>query len=386
VERDYRILYLEDQEEDLERVTGLLRREYVPAEITWVRGRAALESALEGGWGFDLLLVAEDQAEFLPGVALALAGRRCPDLPAILLCAQRGQTDHLACLAQGAVECVPKAELDRLAAVVRRTLKSSRDQAALRTALAENARLVVLLRTVLESTPEGILVTDLAGRITTYNRKFMTLCGIPEYVMAPMELERVLQFFQDQFQDRDGFLREARLLVDQGERKAGVLARDDRILEARSRAQHLGGEPVGRVFSLTDVTARERAAIPPGMPADLLEAARSGRVVPWYLSDDDLVISEKGLEVLGLAPGGLPRDLPALELLIHPADLDRFHQALERPRSEPVDLTLHRGDGVWIHTRWTLKRSPDGYRGVFMEMPDGSRVFPAASVYAPPLP
>jgi hypothetical protein len=43
------------------------------------------------------------------------------------------------------------------------------------------------------------------------------------------------------------------------------------------------------------------------------------------------------------------------------------------------------GTTRWIHTRWTLKRSPDGYRGVFMEMPDASREFPAAGEFAPPL-
>jgi len=232
-----------------------------------------------------------------------------------------------------------------------------------------------LLRALLESTSEGILVADLAGRITTYNRKFMALCGIPEYVMAPMDLERVLRFLQDQFADPETFLSEARALGDRGERRLlGLLnGKDRRVIEAFGRSQRMGNETVGRVFSFADVTERERGQGPlpetVAVPPELMEAARAGRVVPWYLTEDELVISEKGLAVLGLDPGGLPRDLAGLEALIHPADLDRFRRGLEHPRTGPFELRMRRGDGSWIGTRWNLKRGAEGYRGVFVERP-----------------
>ena len=98
-----------------------------------------------------------------------------------------------------------------------------------------------------------------------------------------------------------------------------------------------------------------------------MEAARAGRVVPWYLTEDDLVVSEKGLIVLGLPCGGLPRDLAGLEELIFPADLDRLRRGLEHPRTAPFELRMRRGDGSWIQTRWNLKRGAEGYRGVFAE-------------------
>jgi PAS domain-containing protein len=378
MERDYRILYLEDREEDLKQVSDLLRREYVPVEITWIKGLKAFHSALKGGWGYDLLLVSDGLPDVPGHEALDLVHKRCPDLPVILLCSGAGRDSALRCLNQGAMDFVPKEDLSRLAPAVRRAFRSSRERAELRAAEAANTRLTSLLRTVLETTQEGVLVTDLAGRITTYNRKFMTLCGIPEYVLAPMELERVLQFFQDQFTDTAGFLREVRMLGDHAERRTlGMVGtRDARAIEAHGRAQGLGGETVGRIYTFADVTERERAADLPGEPAqvppDLLEAARTGRVVPWYLTEDDLVISEKGLDVLGVGPGGLPKDLPALEALIHPADLDTFRQALEHPRTAILDLGLRKADGTWIRTRWTLKRGEEGYRGVFMALPQGA--------------
>jgi len=234
---------------------------------------------------------------------------------------------------------------------------------------------VALLRTVLESSTEGILVADLAGRIATYNRKFMSLCGIPEYVMAPMELDRVLRFLQEHFVDPQAFLHEARLLGDSSERRPlGLVNLGPRgLVQAYGRAERMGGETVGQVFSFVGVPS---SASPPAefqeaapVTADLLEAVRAGRAVSWYLTEEELVISEKGLQTLALPPEGLPRDLPALEERIHPDDRERFRQALERPQAAPFALRLRRGDGAWIHTRWTLKRGSSGYRGIFTEVP-----------------
>ena len=376
-----RILYLEDREEDVEKVTGLLEREYLPCEVVWVKGGEAFHNALKGGWSFDLLLVADPQAEFPGQEALALARQRCANLPIILLPAAADEDLAAACLRLGATEVVPKSGLARLAPAVRRALKETQYQALLREAEAERARLVSLLRTVLETTSEGILMVDLAGKVITYNRKFLSLCGIPEYVMAPMDLERVFRFLQDQFADPETFLSEARALGDHPERKPlGYLeSKDQRTIQAFARSHRMGRETVGKVFSFMDVTDREQSMDPLpealALPPDLMEAARAGRVVPWYLTEDELVVSEKGLKVLGLDPGALPRDLPGLEAMIHPEDLDRLRTALEHPRAAPFELRMHKGDGSWTLTRWNLKRGSEGYRGVFTEQP---RMTPAA--------
>ncbi len=269
--------------------------------------------------------------------------------------------------------------------VVRRILEAGRGQAALREIQAESARLASLLRTVLDVSSEGILVVDLAGRITTYNRKFMTLCGIPEYVLAPMELDRVLRFLQEQFLTPEAFLNEVRLLGDTTERRSLGLhtLKDRRQVQAFGRSQRLGGETVGRAFSIKEVAgAPSEPAAPqvPVAPMEFLEAARAGRVVPWYLTEEELVISEKGLAVLDLPLDGLPRDLPALEAMIHPEDLDQFRRGLEHPQSSPFSLRLRRRDGAWIPTRWNLKRGTGGYRGIFTETP-----LPGASDGSPDL-
>ncbi|MDR3671907.1 MAG: PAS-domain containing protein [Holophaga sp.] len=375
---DYRILYLEDREEEVGPVADLLRREYLPAGLAWVRGQQAFQNALKEGWSYDVLLVADPLAGFSGQDALTLAKRRCPNLPVILLIDQANAELAAEYLRQGAAEVVARSGLALLAPAVRRALREARGLASLREAEAENARLASLLRTVLESTSEGILVVDLAGRIATYNRKFMSLCGIPEYVMAPMDLERVLRFLQDQFADPETFLSETRALGDRAERRAlgFLVGKDQRTIEAYGRSQRMGKESVGKVFSFVDVTERDPAHDPMpetlAVPPDLMEAARAGRVVPWYLTEEELVVSDKGLALLGLPLGGLPRDLAGLEALIHPEDLDRFRRSLEHPRTAPFELRMRKGDGSWIATRWNMKKGAEGYRGVFSERPGRS--------------
>ena len=368
-----RILYLEDRPGDVERITEHLKSEYLACEISWVRGVEAYQNALAGAWSFDLLLLADPQAEFQEEEALAKARKRCPDLPVIILTERPGEATALDWLNRGATDSVPKAEPGRLAWTIRRALREARGRAALRSAEAAHSQMVALLRTILESTSEGILVADLAGRITTYNRKFMALCGIPEYVMAPMQLDRVLQFLQDQFLDPKAFLSEARMLGQHPELSSVALldGGPGRLLEAFRRPQRVGSETMGQVLSVVDMAARRPAPPPPeaaGLPRELLEAAQAGRVVPWFLTDDGLVIGEKGMKVLDLPRDGLPVDLQALEARIHPDDLDSFRHGLEQPLAGPFELRLRRSDGSWIRTRWNLKKGMEGLQGIFTEL------------------
>ena len=368
----YQFLYLEDSPEDLELLVETLKREYMPCEVSWVNGRDAFENALAGGWGYDLIFADYFLPDIHGDLALAIARQRAPNVPFIFVSGSLGEERAVECLRMGATDYVLKGHLGRLALVVRRALEEARESAARREAEAATSRVVALLRATLEATSEGILVTDLAGRISTYNRKFMALCGIPDYVMAPMEMDRVLQFLVDQFQDPEAFLAEARMLgtAPERERTGRVQLKDDRVLEGSIRPTILGNQPSGQVFSFRDVTAREQAKerlealVNPRQI--LLDAAGAVGVVAWSLQDDSLLMAKAGEAILGLAGEGRPRSLEELVALIHPEEADRFREALERPSREPFDLRLRKGDG-WVWTRWFLDRGPEGYRGVFLD-------------------
>lgn len=384
--RSYKLLYLEDSQEDVELFTETLKQEYLPCEVTWVNGHQAFESALSGGWSYDLIFADFSLPDIHGDEALAMAKRQFPDVPFIFLSGIMGEEKAVECLRNGATDYVLKTNLTRLAPVIRRALEEARLSTARKEAEAATNRAVSLLRATLESTAEGILVVDLAGRISTYNRKFMSLCGIPDYVMAPMEMERVLQFLLDQFEDPNAFLAEARLLSAQPERESfGMLTfKGERKLEEYSRPHRIGNQTVGRVYTFHDVTAREKNQEQVVGLANagqrLLEATAAGRVVPWCLSEDSLLLPESAAKLLALGAGELPADLPGLEALIHPKDLDPFREALEHPSRGSFNLRMRKGGNTWLWTRWTLARHPaGGYHGIFQDIHDERRAEEASA-------
>jgi len=370
MKKSWRFLYLEDRPEDVERVREHLAREYLPAELVWVNTRSGFLSALRDAWNFDLLLVDPALPDFGGDEALERARELAPNLPFIFLAGSLGEEEAVACLRRGATDYVLKTNLARLAPVIRRALEEARQAGARREAEAASGRVAALLRATLESTREGILLVDLAGRISAYNRKFLSLCGIPEYVMAPMELDQVIQHLASHFQDPGALLEEARLLRSRSERESAGLLRinDGQVLEELGRPQKVGGETVGRVLSLREAPDRtlpgEMLEAINGNRQGLGEAAQAARVVPWLLTDDLLVLPDSGAAMLGAAP----KDLAALAGLLHPDDADLLKEALEGGQNVSFQARVRQADGSWRWIRWIVDRSPNGYRGVLMDI------------------
>ena len=358
-----RILYFERLPEAVERVRTALALEHLPCEVIWVDSPGAFASALAEAWSYDLLFACH------AGEALEAARRLAPILPLIVLAESGGGP-----LPEGIKDQVAPGDLSRLGAVVRRALAEARHGAGEREALAANARLAALLRATLEATADGILVLDLAGRVTAYNRTFLSLCGIPEYVMAPMTTERVLQFIADHFQDPEAFLDEVRRQGDgPGQESSGRMKTEaGRILEQAGRPHRVGGRTVGRILSLRDVTERERSASRLRQMAAgdqlLVDAAAAGEVVLWSMTKDLLLISDFAAALLGIPTQDGAMAFAELEALFHPEDLERFRRALEHPEDAPFEARLKGIDG-WVWTRWNLRKAEGGgYHGVFYEV------------------
>ncbi len=135
------------------------------------------------------------------------------------------------------------------------------DISDLKQAEKERERIISLLRATVESTADGILVVDTAGKIAHFNRRFKEIWRIPDEVLAQGEDERALEFVLDQLADPQGFISKVKHLYTMPLAESFELLtfKDGRYFERYSRPQMLAGQPVGRVWSFRDVSERKRS-------------------------------------------------------------------------------------------------------------------------------
>jgi PAS domain S-box-containing protein len=117
-----------------------------------------------------------------------------------------------------------------------------------------------LQKATLESTADGLLVVNSAGRITTFNARFAEMWRLRDDILASLNDRRALNFVTEQLKDPKSFLDNVQQLYDRPDKESfDVLEfKDGRVFERYSKPQRIGHQPVGRVWSFRDVTERKR--------------------------------------------------------------------------------------------------------------------------------
>jgi PAS domain S-box-containing protein len=163
-------------------------------------------------------------------------------------------------------------------------LELTREVEARKAAEEASLQSVSLLRATIESTNDGILVVDKAGRIVDWNKRFLEMWRIPDDLIASRDDDQVLAYVLDQLTNPDEFMAKVKELYNQPEEESLDILRfkDGRIFERYSRPQQMNNEIVGRVWSFRDITERKK------MEEELLKAHK--------------------LESLGVLAGGIAHD------------------------------------------------------------------------------
>ncbi|WPL22221.1 Cyclic di-GMP phosphodiesterase Gmr [Thiorhodovibrio frisius] len=132
------------------------------------------------------------------------------------------------------------------------------DQSDRQAAETELEKLVAELRATLESTGDGILVTDLDGGIRGFNQRFAELWSLPDTLLTERDDAGVHDWMAGQTQDArayiariDDILREPLL-----ELTDIIGLTKGRVLERVTLPQFARGNPIGRVYSFRDITQR----------------------------------------------------------------------------------------------------------------------------------
>src|ERR1700722_3227329 len=145
-----RILHLEDEPDFAELVSTMLAQDEVNANILCVGDKPAYQQAL-GAEKFDLILSDFHLPSFTGLDALAMARKKCPDTPFILISGTIGETAAIDSLKAGATDYLLKQNPDRLATAVRRAVEEAKERAKLREAEAELAKREKYFRTLTEN-------------------------------------------------------------------------------------------------------------------------------------------------------------------------------------------------------------------------------------------
>ena len=130
------------------------------------------------------------------------------------------------------------------------------DITGLKRAENELERTIALFQAAMNSTNDGILVTDLEGNLQSYNRKFLELLGVSGEFIETHDRDQRIAHIATKMHDPKLYQDQMKRMIAQGEAEAREfleLANGD-VLECVTRPQYLAGRQVGRVWSLRDVT------------------------------------------------------------------------------------------------------------------------------------
>jgi PAS domain S-box-containing protein len=175
-------------------------------------------------------------------------------------------------------------------------------------------RSISLLEATIESTADGILVVDLAGKVVAYNRRYATLWNIPPELVAQRDDASLLAYVLDQVEEPEAFLGGVRALYTRLEAESLDVVRfkDGRVFERYSRPQRVDGTVAGRVWSFRDVSERDR------LLRHAVFLADAGRLLTTLDADQALAsVAQLAVPVLGdacavdLVENGAPRRIVA---------------------------------------------------------------------------
>ncbi|MBK7422430.1 MAG: EAL domain-containing protein [Propionivibrio sp.] len=144
----------------------------------------------------------------------------------------------------------------RLSAEIMVYLVAISNKAEQRRVEQELENLLAELRATLESTADGILVTDTDGNVRGYNQRFAELWDIPQELMTRRDDAATHLWMTRNVLNSAEYASRIRAIANSvlTESRDVVTLRNGRILERVSMPQLARGRPTGRVYSFRDIT------------------------------------------------------------------------------------------------------------------------------------
>ncbi|HEV2839942.1 MAG TPA: PAS domain S-box protein [Chthoniobacterales bacterium] len=226
----------------------------------------------------------------------------------------------------------------------------------------ELAHSLSMMQATLESTSNGILVTDGCGKITAFNEKYVEMWRIPREILDAREEGPVREIAGQQLNDPGAFIARIREIEASGLAESyDVLEfRDGRIFERYSKLQTIENQSVGRVWSFSDVTERNQAEIISQRLAAIVDSSDDAivgkdlnSIVTSWNAGAERIFGYSASEMIGTS---IMRLIPP----DHQAEEDQILSCIRRgQRVDPIETVRVGKDGRLLNVSITVSPIKD---------------------------
>ena len=216
-------------------------------------------------------------------------------------------------------------------------------------------RSVSMLRAIIESTADGLLVTDEVGKILCYNQLYMNMWPLPREIMEGGYHQNILQYCCSSLKDPQQFMQSTRAIYSAWPPESFDLLqlRNGRWFERYTRVKFAEGQKVGRVWSFRDVTERRQAEVAMSQLAAIVESSNDailvkdldGIILSWN-AGAERIFGYQASEMIGssirkLIPADRLEEEDEIMSLIRSGKLaDHFETVRLRKGNSPIHMSV----------------------------------------------